>query len=220
VLHLAVGNGWLPLVEYLVRRSANLDLKGWRPYMTAREAAEQAALNPHGSPNAQRILEICGGRDIETLRRERDEQRPKQVMQTAPSIEKAFEYARQDAVHQGRKAVSATNLFIGLLREDRLVVAILARAGLDLGRLRSSVAARLEAPEIDVPAEMTASPECSAILMDARTIADQRKEELLISPHVLMALVRRAPRPILELLESAGGSKEKVLAAIEPFLGG
>jgi ankyrin repeat protein len=51
ILHLAVGNGWLPLVEYLVKRGANLDLKGWRPYMTAREAAEESALNPHGSPD-------------------------------------------------------------------------------------------------------------------------------------------------------------------------
>jgi hypothetical protein len=218
MLHLAVGNGWLPLVEYLVKRGANLDLKGWRPYMTAREAAEEHALNPHGLPSAQRILEICGGRNIETLRRERAERRAKRVMQTAPSIEMMFDNAKQDAAHQGLKAVGPENLFIGLLREGGLIVAILASSGVDLGRLRSSVAARLDAPKIEVPADMTANPECAAILIDARTIAEERKEELLISPHVLLALLRRAPRQVLELIESAGGSKEKVLAAIEPVL--
>jgi hypothetical protein len=218
ILHLAVGNGWLPLVEFLVRRGANLDLKGWRPHMSARESAEEHAMNPHGHANAHRILEICGGRDIATLRRERDEKRAKQVMQTAPSIEMMFNNAKQDAVHQGLGQVSPGNLFIGLLREGRLVVALLGQAGVDLGRLRSLVAMRLDAPKIEVPAEMTADPECAAILMDAREIAEQRKEALLISPHVLMALVRRAPRQILELIESAGGSREKVLAAIELVL--
>jgi hypothetical protein len=219
-LHLAVGNGWLPLVEYLVKRGANLDLKGWRPYSTPRELAEEAVLNPHGHPTAQRILEICGGRDIETLRREHDQRRARQVMPTAASIEKAFDFAKQDAIHQGLQAVSAANLFIGLLREGRLVVAIFDSAGLDLGRLRSAIAPRLEAPTIEVPAEMTSDPECAAILMDARTIAEKRKADVLISPHVLLALLRRAPRSTEELIESAGASIEKVLAAIEPVLGG
>ena len=57
----------VPLVEYLVKRGANVDLKGWRPHISARELAEQHFLNPHGLPNAQRILELCGGRDPETL---------------------------------------------------------------------------------------------------------------------------------------------------------
>jgi hypothetical protein len=216
ILHLAVGNGWLPLVEYLVRRGANLDLKGWRPHMTAREAAEEAALNPHGLPNAKRILEICGGRDIETLQRERQEQRAQRVMQTAPAVEHAFEFAKQDAVAMGRTAVDQESLFIGLLRQGHLTVGLLANAGVDLPRLRASVLDRLERPQVEVPAQFTANPEVSAILMDARTLAE--KEELLGSHHVLYALLRRASSRVLDLLQSAGGTKEKLVASIEQVL--
>jgi hypothetical protein len=216
ILHLAVGNGLLRLVEYLVRRGANLDLKGWRPYMTAREAAEEGALNPHGSPDRLRILEICGGRDIETLQRERQEQRARRVMQTAPAVEHAFEFAKQDAVAMGRTAVDQESLFIGLLRQGHLTVALLANAGVDLPRLHASVLDRLERPLVEVPAQFTANPEVSAILMDARTIAE--KEELLGSHHVLYALLQRASSRVLELLQSAGGTKEKLFASIEQVL--
>jgi len=220
VMHLAVGNGWLPLVEYLVSRGANLDLKGWRPYLTAREAAEQAVLNPHGLRNAQRILEICGGRDIETLRRERDERRAKRVMPTAVHVEEAFQFARQDAALKGLKAVGQENLFIGLLKQAGLTVAILADAGVDLSRLRSSVRDRIDFLMVEPPAEMTANPEVSAILLDARAIAEQRKHEYLTPLHVLHALTQRASRQVLDLIEGAGGSREKLMAGIERSLAG
>jgi len=42
MLNLAVMNSWAPLVEYLVKRDANVDLRGWRPNSTARELAEQS----------------------------------------------------------------------------------------------------------------------------------------------------------------------------------
>ena len=216
ILHLAVGNGWLPLVEYLVRRGANLDLKGWRPHMTAREAAENAALNPHGSPNAKRILEICGGRDIETLQRERKEQRTQRVIQTAPAVEQAFDFAKQDALAMGRSAVDQESLFIGLLRQGHLTVALLANAGVDLPRLRASVLDRLERQTVEVPAQFTANPEVSAIMLDARTLAE--KEELLGSHHILYALLQRASSRVLDLLQAAGGTKEKLLASVQQVL--
>jgi hypothetical protein len=55
-LHLAVGNGWVEMVEYLVRRGADVNLKGWRPHLSPREVAEQRFLNPHGASSAERIL--------------------------------------------------------------------------------------------------------------------------------------------------------------------
>ena len=218
VLHLAVGNGWLPLVEYLVRRGANLDLKGWRPYLTAREAAEEGAMNPHGHPDALKILELCGGRDAETLKREREARRARRVMPTAARVEDAFAFAKQDASARGLKAVGQENLFVGLLREAGLSVAILADAGVDLQRLRSPIRDRLDAVMVDAPAEMTANPEVSAILMDARVAAEQRKHNVLTSLHIMYALIQRASREVLKLIEDAGGSKEKVLAGIERSL--
>jgi hypothetical protein len=36
--------------------------------------------------------------------------------------------------------------------------------------------------------------------------------------HVMHALIRRAPASVLEMIESAGGTKEKLLSSIEQFL--
>jgi hypothetical protein len=218
VLHFAVGEGRVELLQYLIKRGANLDLKGWRPHMSARELAEQHFLNPHGLPNAARVLELCGGRDPETLKREREERRAQRVMQTAPHVEKAFNYAKQDAVPRGLTSVDQESLFIGLLREAGMTVTILADAGVDLGRLRAALADRLEPVTVDVPADMTANPEVSAILLDARTTAEQRKHEILAPLHVFHALILRASRPVLTIIEAAGGSKEKLLPKIERTL--
>lgn len=218
VLHLAVGNGWLPLVEYLVNRGANLDLKGWRPYTTAREAAEQAALNPHGPHDRLRILEICGGRDIDTLRRERDAKRTQRVMPTSARVEDAFNFAKHDAVTRGKKDVDSESLFIGLLHEAGLAVAMLGHSGVDLKKLREPIRDRLDAIMTDAPAEMTANPEVRSILMDARTLAEERKEEYLTPLHVFWALLKRASPPVLQLIESAGGTREKIFASIESVL--
>ena len=97
-------------------------------------------------------------------------------------------------------------------------VAILADAGVDLTRLKSSVRDRNDFLMVIVPAEMTANPEVSAILLDARAIAEQRKHEYLTPLHVLHALLQRASRPVLEMIEAAGGSKGKLLPKIERTL--
>lgn len=218
VLHLAVGNGWVAMVEFLVKRGADVNLKGWRPHMSARELAEERFMNQRGAPHAERILELCGGRDPETLRRVRDERRQKRVMPTAEDVETAFEHAKLDAREQGLSAVTAENFFHGLLRVARLPVAVFAHAGLDLQRLRPQVRTKPDSVLVKLPEEMTANPELSAILLDARSLAEERNHEILNSMHVMHALIRRAPASVLSIIESAGGTKEKVLASIEQFL--
>ena len=216
--HFAVSEGSVELLQYFIKRGANLDLKGWRPHMSARELAEQAVLNRHGWPNAVRKNELCGGRDAETLRREHEERRAKQVMQTSRQVEVLFNYAKQDAIAKGLKAVGHENLFIGLLRDGGMTVALLADAGIDLKRLRATLADRLGSVMPEPPADMTANPEVSAILLDAKATAEQRKHEILAPVHVLHALIQRASRPVLEIIEAAGGSKEKLLGKIERTL--
>ena len=216
--HFAVSEGRVQLLQYFIKRGANLDLKGWRPHISARELAEQNVLNPHGLPNAERINELCGGRDPASLRRQREEQREKRVMQTSQQVELAFNYAKQDAIAKGLKAVGQENLLIGLLRDGGMTVALLSDAGIDLARLRATLADRLDSVLPAAPADMTANPEASAILMDARTTAEQRKHEILAPVHVLYALMERASRPVLEIIEAAGGSREKLLPKIERTL--
>jgi ATP-dependent Clp protease ATP-binding subunit ClpA len=71
---------------------------------------------------------------------------------------------------------------------------------------------------VDAPAEMTANPELSAILLDARELAEKKDHDVLNSMHVMHALIRRAPDSVLKIIESAGGTKEKLLASIERYL--
>ena len=215
VLHLAVGNGWLEMVDYLVERGADVNLKGWRPHMSARELAEERFLNQRGAPDSERILELCGGRDPDILRQEQNERRAKRVMPTAQSVETAFEHAKLDAREHGLNAVSAENMFNGLLREAKLSVAVLAHAGLDLERLRAQVRYGPDSILVDAPTEMTANPELAAILLDAKEFAERKGHQVLNSAHVMHALIRRAPASVVRIIESAGGTKEKVLASIE-----
>ena len=217
-LHLAVGNGWVEMVEYLVRRGADVNLKGWRPHLSPREVAEQRFLNPHGASSAERILELVGGRDPETLRRLRDERKQKRVLPTARNVETAFEHAKLDAREHGLAAVSAENMFNGLLRDAGLTVAVLAQAGLDLAKLHSQVRYGPDSVLVKLPDEMTANPELSAILLDARALAEEKNHEILNSVHVMHALMRRAPAPVMRIIELAGGTKEKVLASIVQLL--
>ena len=139
-------------------------------------------------------------------------------MGTAPQVEAAFNLAKQDAAANGQNAVSPENLLIGLLRDGGMSVASLAHAGVDLGRLRYSLAGRLNSVLPDAPAMMTANPEVSAILLHARSLAEERKEERLTPIHVFHALLTRASPAVLQLIEPAGGTREKVLAAIESML--
>ena len=218
MLHTAVGNGWLPLVEYLVRRGANVNLKGWRPYLTAREMAEEHAQNPYGYPNGARILELVGGRDIETLRKERAEKRKQRVMPTHARVEDAFNFAKHDALMRGRKDVDVDGLFIGLLREAGLAVAMLGHAGVDLKKLRDPIRDRIDSLMVQLPEEMTANPEVASILMDARMVAEERKEEHVTPLHVFHAVMKRASPRILQLIQDAGGTREKIITAIESVL--
>jgi Clp amino terminal domain, pathogenicity island component len=218
VLHLAVGNGWLPMVEYLVGRGANVRLKGWRPHRSARELAEAMFMTRHPGPNALRILELCGGRDPEVLRQEHDARRAKRVMPTARSVEQAFEYAKLDAREKGRAAVDVENMFLGLLGEAKLTVGAFAMAGFDLQRLRSQVRYGPDTVAVDAPAEMTANPELSAILLDARELAEKKDHDVVNSMHVMHALIRRAPASVMKIIESAGGTKERLLTSIERHL--
>jgi len=215
ILHLAVGNGWIPLLEYLIGRGADLDLKGWHPHLSARELAEHGFLNPHGHPEKRRILELCGGRDPEVLQREHDTQRAKRVMATHPSVEEAFEFAKHDATRQGLSAVSPENLFIALLHQGKLPLSILAGAEVDIARLREAVATRLVPPEGPAPADMTADAECTAVLMAARAEAERRKHDTLSNLHVFLGLLASAPAAVTGLIEPPGGSLEKIRAFIE-----
>jgi hypothetical protein len=202
----------VPLVEFLVTRGAKIDER-------TRGSAEEFFAQRPQEASRRRILELCGGRDPEVVLREHQERREKRVMQTAPEVEKAFDFAKLDAQHLRLKAVSPENLFVGLMREDGLPVYPVVAAGADLLKLRSALGDRFETTG-DPRAEMTADEECTAILIAARKEAERRKHGHLTTVHMFFALMQQPPPPVLDWIRTAGGEPEKVLAEIETIFAG
>jgi ATP-dependent Clp protease ATP-binding subunit ClpA len=162
-------------------------------------------------------MEFCGGRDANVVRREYAERRNQRVMQTSPQIEQAFVFGKMDAVHRGQAAVSIENLFIGLMRLDEMAANLLAVGGVDLPRMRVALGGRFDL-QVEAPAEMTADAECTAVLMEARQDAEQRGNAYLTPLHVLVAILKREPTPVLELIRSTSGSVETILSESERTL--
>lgn len=206
----ALFEGRVPLVEYFVTRGARIDDR-------VRAQAEEHFAQRPDDESRRRILELCRGRDAELVRREYEERRNQRVMQTSPQIEKAFVFAKQDAVHADREAVSPENLFLGLLREDGLPVTVLAAGGVDLPKLRMALGTRFELQN-EPPLEMTSDAECTGILLAARKEAETRKHGYLTTQHVFKALLEKAPQSVLDLIRLSGGSIEKILAETDQTL--
>jgi hypothetical protein len=61
LLLVAIGNRLADLVEFLVERGANVDLRGYRPSTTAREAATEMHQQAPDDPVVQRIFRACCG---------------------------------------------------------------------------------------------------------------------------------------------------------------
>jgi hypothetical protein len=61
MLHVAVSNAFVPVVEHLVKRGANLDLEGRHPDASARELAAAAHERDPADPAIRRIFEVCCG---------------------------------------------------------------------------------------------------------------------------------------------------------------
>lgn len=142
LIHLAVGNQMVELVEFLVARGANLELRTWRPHASACEIAESHFRNDPSNPKAYRILELCRGAGYaaELLSRARCDG----PLAFDPPLEQAIALAQEDARRLGRDAVQSANLFVGLLRAERsMAVGYLGYAGLDLARLRAMLGDRL-----------------------------------------------------------------------------
>ena len=211
-LQWAIFEGSVPLVEYLVRRGAQIDDR------TRSSVEEHFGYKP-ADPRRRRIMEICGGRAPDIVIREFEERRSQRLMQTAPDVETAFKFAKVDAMWQGQSAVSPENLFVGMLREDGMPVYPLVFSGVDLLKLRSALGERFDA-DTEAPVEMTANSECTAILMAARKEAEDRKHAYLTTVHMFYALMKQPPQSVVDLIRSSEGDVEKVLPATEKILAG
>jgi hypothetical protein len=200
------------LVEFLVTRGAAIDDR-------TRSSAEEFFAQRPEETKTRRILELCGGRDPETVLQEHQERREKRVLQTEPEVEKAFDLAKLDARYLGLTAVSPESLFVGLMREDGMPVYPLVAAGADLLKLRRAIGDRFDVTGV-APAEMTADADCTAILMAARREAEDRKNPYYTTLHMFHALMKQPPQSVRDLIRDAGGDPVKVLAETERIIAG
>jgi hypothetical protein len=218
LLHLAVGNRWADLVEFLVKRGADVTLRDSYSGNSARQAAEYTFAN--GSPDDpvnRRLFDLCGGRDPERLLREAAEARAKQTRPSPPLME-AFTLAKQDALHMGKSSAGLESLFVGLLRgSNTLAATFLNIGGVDLNRLKAILGKRLdpsdEAVE-DIPLDDWASQAC----LDAQEEAKRRRHPQVNPLHLLFVLLRPNDGPVAEMIRAAGGELGNVQASLEKNL--
>lgn len=218
VILVAVGNGWVPVVESLVRSGANLDLRGWRPNQSARELAREMLENVSQDDKRRRIAELCG-MDSNAILAERDARTPGPPP-IAPELQEALELASDDAVRRGQTEVVPENLLFGLLRAGGLPLLYLTQVSkIDLDRFRVDVRDRVRPADDRIPAEvLPMHGEARAALNAAIAIAGERRRDAAKGLHLLYSLTRAGTGFAAELLKRYGASVSELNAAIERAL--
>ena len=218
LLHFAVGNAFEALVEFLVRRGASLDLEGFMPTANARELAESHFQMAPSRPGMRRILELCGGRDPETLLRESAERRGKPRIMTG--LQRHLDLAAEEAARLGQPEVRPDNLLLGILRENPdYVLVLISKAGGDLDRLRRSLEHRLVPANPEGPThEVPHGPEVRKVLGDATEEAERRGNSSVTSIHLLDALAMDESGPVADILRSAGTTLRRLRDELQSIL--
>jgi hypothetical protein len=177
VINMAVGNAMTPVVEYLVRCGADLDLRGWHPRQSAREIARDMFENVPHDANRRRIVELCG-MDPDAILAERDA-RPVNPPGVDPKLQEALELAGDDAFRLGQSDIRPENLLFGLLRSGGLPLIFFTRVSrMDLDRFRADVWDRVRPIEDRVVRpRLPLHPDAEAAIGAAITIATERRRE-------------------------------------------
>jgi hypothetical protein len=211
LLYAAIGNRKTALVEYLVSRGANLDVRGSHPAMTMREMAQQCYASDPESPETQRIFDVCGGGDRDEVLRAYREGRKTQKPGFAIHVRRAIALAEEESVRLGQDAVRADNLFLGMIREDEsTVLHLLGTSGVDLERLRASVAERLLPAAASLARlDVAYTPAAASMLQASLDDAVARGRGVVTTADFLRTLA--AEPSIAEMLAAVGGSAAQLI---------
>ena len=215
-LSFGVGNQQLRMVECLVRRGANLDLRGSQA--SARELARELFAQRPNDQTARRILELCGAGDPDQVIAERDA-RPAPEPQPAGAMQSALDLAADDAARDGQTEIGPDNLLIGILRASRDVMGTLRRVGVDLERLRTEMGTRvLSAMDRVARTELPLDSASREVIQAATHLARQRKSDVLTPFHVLRALIDVDQGLLRDVLVRVGASVELVTSKLDEVL--
>lgn len=204
MLAMAVGNGWVPMVECLLRCGASLDVAG--SYNgSARDMARSMIENgpTSQSPTYRRIAELCG-LDPEAILSERDA-RPPTVPTVMPWVREAFEFAHTDARRCGEAAVRLENILVGLLRIETSLHRKLTLSGMDFHRFRTDFVNRVREDGERIEVELLPlHPEVQPIIDLAHSMAAERRSAAVGGDHVLLALIKNPHSAAATLLADYG----------------
>ncbi len=218
MINFAVGNFYISVVECLVRLGADLDLRGWRPELSARELARELFEQDPDDADRRRMIELLG-LDAHAIVEARNA-RPPEPVTTHPLLQKSLELAGNDAFRLRKTEIHPENLLYGVLRATYLQILPLRDAGREgLGRYAEEVGARVQAiPEHIERPPLPMHPDAQGAIDEMYAFAAERRRSFLTVLHLLHALARTDRGAVAELLARYGSSAAAMRDAIEPGL--
>lgn len=209
---IALGGQWVRVAKCLIRCGADLDLKGWRPHMTAREMAREMFGSMPVTEEGRRIVELCG-LDADAILAERAA-RPPAAPVMSESFRRLHDLAADDASRVGHTEVGAENLLYAVLRQGyNPFMVVVHKSGADAKTLLAEVDTRIEPGDESSGAKLPLTAEAQAILDAALALATESKNESVHGMHVLVVLARDEQGPLAALLQRHGGSAGAVIEA-------
>jgi hypothetical protein len=201
----AIGNNWPDVVETLVRGGADLDVRGWHPDVTPREAArEMLEMFPH-EPGRRRIAIACG-LDPDSILAELAT-KPVPPPGVHPDLRSAMELAGDDAARLGQSDIGPENVLFGMLRSNGQGQMYFTRvSGMDLERFVADFKDRLLPREDRIACEpLPLRADSQDLMRMAIASATERRREVVNSTNLLYAMTKSGQGVAAELLARYGG---------------
>lgn len=199
------------IMELLIQRGCDLDLKVQGQQPTPREFVETMMTNSAPGPTARmrRIAQMCGVVIPASDSAEND-----QAQRTEYGVELAIGLASEDAVQSGVAVIDDEHLCVALIRmSQEFGLMLLANGHVDLLRLQERLGDRVRAVEMNAPTEtLPLSDHARRTIARARVIAGGHGHAVLSSSHLFTALLEDEAGYAAQLFIAAGGSLTRLRA--------
>jgi hypothetical protein len=209
--HFAIQHDMDTIMEVLIKRGCDLDLKVSGQQQSAREFVEIMMTNSAPGPTARtrRIAHMCGmavpaPENAEDVMAQRTEY----------GVELAIELASEDAVRSGAAAIDDEHLCVALIRmSQEFGLMLLANGHVDLSQLRERLGDRVRGFEMHAPAEaLPLNDRTQRAIARARVIAGGHGHAVLSHSHLFTALLEDDTGYAAQLFVAVGGSLPRLRA--------
>jgi hypothetical protein len=209
--HFAIQHDMDTIMEVLIKRGSDLDLKVSGQQPTAREFVEMMMTNAAPGPTARtrRLAHMCG-----VMIPAQEDAQKEQAQRTEYGVELAIGLASADAVRSGAAAIDDENLCIALIGvSQEFGLMLLANGHVDLLRLRERLGDRVGVFEMGAPTEsLPLSEQTQRTIARARVIAGGHGHAVLSYSPLFTALLEDDTGYAAQLFVAAGGSLPRLRA--------